>query len=330
MSRKVLVTGGCGYIGSHTVAELQRQGYDVVVFDNLVKGHRPAVQDAPVVIGDLLVPADVQGVFQAHPDIQGVIHFAAYIEVGESMERPGKYFQNNVQGCVNLLDAMDAAAVRHLVFSSTCAVYGTPEHVPVTEQESLKPESVYGASKLMAEQVLGWYDQLKGIRNTSLRYFNASGSSFDGRIGDAYKPASRLVPRLMEYVLGQRTDFVIYGGDYPTPDGTGIRDYIHVDDLATSHIAALNYLWEGGESMAFNLGSGSGSSNREIVNMVREITGRDFEVNIGPRRPGDATRIWADNTRARQVLGWTPRYGLREILETDWQWHSTHPDGFGD
>ena len=330
MSRKVLVTGGCGYIGSHTVAELQRQGYDVVVFDNLVKGHRPAVQGAPVVIGDLLVPADVHGVFQAHPDIRGVIHFAAYIEVGESMERPGKYFQNNVQGCVNLLDAMDAAGVRHLVFSSTCAVYGTPEHVPVTEQESLKPESVYGASKLMAEQVLGWYDQVKGIRSTPLRYFNASGSSFDGRIGDAYKPASRLVPRLMEYVLGQRTDFVIYGDDYPTPDGTGIRDYIHVDDLATSHIAALNYLWDGGESLAFNLGSGAGSSNREIVQMVREITGREFEVKIGPRRPGDATRIWADNTRARQVLGWVPRYGLREILETDWQWHSTHPEGFGD
>ena len=330
MSRKVLVTGGCGYIGSHTVAELQRQGYDVVVFDNLVKGHRPAVHGVPVVIGDLLVPADVHGVFQAHPDIRGVIHFAAYIEVGESMERPGKYFQNNVQGCVNLLDAMDAAGVRHLVFSSTCAVYGTPEYVPVTEQESLKPESVYGASKLMAEQVLGWYDQVKGIRRTPLRYFNASGSSFDGRIGDAYKPASRLVPRLMEYVLGQRTDFVIYGDDYPTPDGTGIRDYIHVDDLATSHIAALNYLWDGGESLAFNLGSGAGSSNREIVQMVREITGREFEVKIGPRRPGDATRIWADNTRARQVLGWAPRYGLREILETDWQWHSTHPDGFGD
>jgi len=330
LSRKVLVTGGCGYIGSHTVAELQRQGYDVVVFDNLVKGHRPAVHGVPVVIGDLLVPADVHGVFQAHPDIRGVIHFAAYIEVGESMERPGKYFQNNVQGCVSLLDAMDAAGVRHLVFSSTCAVYGTPEYVPVTEQESLKPESVYGASKLMAEQVLGWYDQVKGIRSTPLRYFNASGSSFDGRIGDAYKPASRLVPRLMEYVLGQRTDFVIYGDDYPTSDGTGIRDYIHVDDLATSHIAALDYLWEGGESLAFNLGSGAGSSNREIVQMVREITGREFEVKIGPRRPGDATRIWADNTRARQVLGWAPRYGLREILETDWQWHSTHPEGFGD
>lgn len=330
MPPKVLVTGGCGYIGSHTVRELQRQHYEVVVFDNLVKGHRQAVEKAPVIVGDLLHPQEINAVFQQHPDIAGVIHFAAYVEVGESMEHPQKYFRNNVQGSVNLLEAMSAAGVRHLVFSSTCAVYGTPQAVPVTEDESYKPESVYGASKLMAEQVMQWYDRTKGIRTTPLRYFNASGASFDARIGDAYKPASRLIPRLMEYILGQRDDFFINGDDYPTPDGTNIRDYIHVDDLATAHIAALNYLWEGGESMAFNLGTGRGSSNMEIVNMVREVTGRDFTVRIGPRRPGDAVRIWADNSRARQVLGWQPRYGLREIIETDWRWHSTHPRGFAD
>ena len=286
------------------------------------------MEDAPVVVGDLLNPTDIQAVFQQHPDIAGVIHFAAYVEVGESMENPSKYFHNNVQGCVNLLDAMSEAGVRHLVFSSTCAVYGTPERVPVTEEESYKPESVYGASKRMAEQVMEWYDQTKGIRTTPLRYFNASGASFDGSIGDAYKPASRILPRLMEYLLGQRPRFYINGDDYPTPDGTCIRDYIHVDDLATAHIAALHYLWDDGPSMAFNLGTGTGSSNMEIVNMVRDVTGRDFPLEIGPRRPGDATRIWADNTRARQVLGWEPRYGLREIVETDWQWHSAHPQGF--
>jgi UDP-glucose-4-epimerase GalE len=328
MNKKILVTGGAGYIGSHTVRELQRQDYDVVVFDNLVHGHAQAVENAPLIVGDLLNPDEIGAAFQQHPDIAGVIHFAAYVEVGESMSDPGKYFRNNIQGSVNLLDAMTAAGVKALVFSSTCAVYGTPEHVPVTEQESTKPESVYGASKHLAEQVMSWYDQTKGIKFTPLRYFNASGASFDARIGDEYKPASRLIPRLMEYLLGQRDDFKVFGDDYPTPDGTAIRDYIHVDDLATAHIAALNYLWNGGESMAFNLGTGAGSSVLEIINMVKEVTGREFEIEIGPRRPGDAVRIWADNTRARQVLGWEPKYGLREIVETDWQWHSSHPRGF--
>jgi len=329
LSKKILVTGGCGYIGSHTVRELQRQNYDVVVFDNLVHGHLAAVEDAPVIIGDLLNPQEIRRVFVRHPDIAGVIHFAAYLEVGESMEQPGKYFRNNIQGTVNLLEAMLDAGVKHLVFSSTCAVYGTPERVPVTEEEPIKPESVYGASKRMAEQVMEWYDQVKGIRFTPLRYFNAAGASFDARIGDAYKPATRIIPVLMEYLLGQRERFFINGDDYPTPDGTCIRDYIHVDDLATAHIAALDYLWDGGESMAFNIGTGRGTSNMEIVDMVREVTGRDFEVEFGPRRPGDPVRIWADNTRAREVLGWKPRYGLREIIETSWLWHSTHPDGFG-
>ncbi len=330
MTKKILVTGGAGYIGSHTVRELQRQGYDVVVFDNLVHGHAQAVENAPLIVGDLLNPEEIGAAFEQHPDIAGVIHFAAYVEVGESMSDPGKYFRNNIQGSVNLLDAMTAAGVKSLVFSSTCAVYGTPENVPVTEEESYKPESVYGASKLMAEQVMSWYDKTRGVKFTPLRYFNASGASFDARIGDAYKPASRLIPRLMEWLLGQRDDFKVFGDDYPTPDGTAIRDYIHVDDLATAHIAALNYLWNGGESMAFNLGTGQGSSVLEIINMVREVTGREFEVEIGPRRPGDAVRIWADNTRARQVLGWEPKYGLREIIETDWQWHSAHPRGFED
>ncbi len=328
MPQKILVAGGAGYIGSHTVRELQRQGYQVVVFDNLSKGHAQAIENAPLIVGDLLHPAEIEAVFHQHPDIAGVIHFAAYVEVGESMSHPGKYFHNNIQGSVNLLEAMSKAGVQSLVFSSTCAVYGTPENVPVTENESYKPESIYGASKHLAEQVMAWYEQSKGIKFTPLRYFNASGSSFDARIGDAYKPASRLIPILMEFLLGQRERFFVNGDDYPTPDGTVIRDYIHVDDLATAHIAALNYLWQGGESMPFNLGTGTGTSVLEIINMVRDVSGLDFEIEMGPRRAGDPVRIWADNSRARDILGWQPQYGLREIIETDWQWHSSHPHGF--
>jgi len=325
----ILVTGGAGYIGSHTVAELQRQGYDVVVFDNLEHGHRQAVRGCPLIVGDLLRPEEIGRVFDEY-DIEGVIHFAAYVEVAESMENPTKYFRNNVQGVVNLAEAMVHSGVRDIVFSSTCAVYGQPDRVPVTEEESLKPESVYGASKLMAEQVLHWFGVCHGLRYVALRYFNASGAAADGTLGDEYKPASRIIPVLMEYLLGQRPRFFINGDDYPTPDGTCIRDYIHVDDLATAHVAALRYLAAGKPSDAFNLGTGQGYSNLEIVDMVRQVTGLDFEVEIGPRRPGDPPMIWADNSKARRVLGWEPRYGLREIIEHAWRWHSTHPYGYGD
>ena len=324
----ILVTGGAGYIGSHTVAELQRQGYDVVVLDNLEYGHREAVRDCPLLVGDLLNPEQVEATFEAY-DIEGVIHFAAYVEVGESMRNPAKYFRNNVQGTVNLASAMIRNGVRDIVFSSSCAVYGQPDTVPVTEEESTKPESVYGASKLMAEQILHWFDVCYGLRYVALRYFNAAGAAADGTLGDEYKPATRIIPVLMEYLLGQRPRFIINGNDYPTPDGTCIRDYIHVDDLATAHVAALRYLAAGNPSDVFNLGTGQGHSNLEIVDMVRQVTGLDFEVEIGPRRPGDAAMIWADNRKARRVLGWEPRYGLREIIEHAWRWHSTHPDGYG-
>lgn len=328
MSELILVTGGCGYIGSHTVRELQRQNYEVVVFDNLEHGFRAAVEDAPIVVGDLRHPDDVRGVFARYPDIAGVIHFAAYIENGESMDKPGKYFTNNVQGAVNLLEAMTAAGVRTLVFSSTCGVYGTPEHMPVSEAELYRPESPYAASKMMAEQMMSWYGRLKGLRYVPLRYFNAAGASLDARIGHAHKPATHLLTVIMEYLLGQRDEFVIFGDDYATPDGTCIRDYIHVDDLATAHILALRHLWGGGESMAFNLGTGTGTSNKEMAAMAAAVTGRPVEARIGPRRPGDLAVMWADNTRAREVLGWSPRYGLREIVESSWRWHSTHPWGY--
>ena len=324
----ILVTGGAGYIGSHTVAELQRQGYDVVVFDNLEYGHRQAVLDGPLLVGDLLNPDQIGKVFDQY-DIEGVIHFAAYVAVGESMTNPTRYFRNNVQGSLNLVAAMREHEVRDIVFSSTCAVYGQPEQVPVTEDESKKPESVYGASKLMAEQVLQWFDTTRGLRHVALRYFNASGAAADGSLGDEYKPATRIIPVLMEYLLGQRSRFLINGDDYATPDGTCIRDYIHVDDLATAHVAALRYLAAGNPSDAFNLGTGQGHSNLEIVDAVRQVSGLSFNLEIGPRRPGDPPLVWADNSKARRVLGWQPRYALQQIVEHAWHWHSQHPDGYG-
>jgi UDP-glucose 4-epimerase len=323
----ILVTGGAGYIGSHTVAELRRQGYAVVIFDNLEYGHREAVPGCPLVIGDLLNLGEIRSVFQHHP-IDAVIHFAAYIAVGESMSHPDRYFRNNVQGTVNLATAMAEHGVHAIVFSSSCAVYGQPERVPVTEDESLKPESVYAASKVMAEQVLHWYGVTHGLRSMLLRYFNAAGASADGTLGDEYKPPTRIIPVLMEYLLGQRDSFMINGDDYPTPDGTCIRDYIHVDDLATAHVAALRYLAAGNTGGAFNLGTGEGYSNRQIVDMVRQVTARDFPVQVGPRRPGDPPMTWANNDKARRLLGWQPRYGLREIIEHAWRWHSSHPHGY--
>ncbi len=328
MPEQILVTGGCGYIGSHTVRELQRQNFEVIVFDNLEHGYRAAVEDAAIVVGDLRRPEDVSAVFARFPHLAGVVHFAAYIDNSESMAKPGKYFSNNVLGTVNLLEAMIAAGVRTLVFSSTCGVYGTPDCMPIDETASLRPESPYAASKMMAEQAIGWYGRLKGLRSVALRYFNAAGASLDARIGNAHRPATQLLAVLMEHALGQRAEFVINGDDYPTPDGACIRDYIHVEDLATAHILALRYLWGGGESTTLNLGTGQGTSNKEMVNMVAAVTGRPLNIRVGPRRPGDLTASWADNTRARQVLGWTPRYGLTEIVESAWGWHRTHPFGY--
>ena len=284
---------------------------------------------SPVIVGDLLNPAEIAQVFAQHDDIDGVIHFAAYIENGESMEKPGKYFQNNVQGCVNLLEAMTMAGVNTWSSPPPAPSMARPSEVPVDETESLKPESPYAASKKMAEEVIQWYGQLKGLRFANLRYFNAAGASFDARIGHAYKPATHLITVTIEYLLGQRTEFYINGDDYDTPDGTCVRDYIHVDDLATAHIAALEHLWDGGESMAFNLGTGNGVSNREVVDMVQEVIGSSIRDRVW-RHVGPAISRSSGQTtaRAREVLGWEPRYGLPEIVETAWQWHSTHPQGF--
>jgi len=246
------------------------------------------------------------------------------------MKEPARYFENNIQGGVNLLEAMRKNGVDKVVFSSTCAIYGYPDSLPVVEEESKKPVSVYGESKLMFENILKWYDQLFGIKNVCLRYFNACGASLDGSIGEDHDPETHIIPVAMQVALGQREKFTVFGEDYQTPDGTCIRDYIHVLDLASAHIKALEYLNEKKESNYFNVGTGRGYSNKEIIKTIKEVTGVNFEVEIGPRRPGDPDAIYADNTKIKKELGWEAKSSdLETIIKTSWEWHKNHPQGYG-
>ncbi|PIQ69898.1 UDP-glucose 4-epimerase GalE [Candidatus Shapirobacteria bacterium CG11_big_fil_rev_8_21_14_0_20_40_12] len=324
---KILVTGGAGYIGSHTVVELLKQGHEITVFDNLVCGHKEPVI-CPLIIGDLLDKNQINAVFEKD-SFDGVIHFAAYALAGESMNEPRKYFENNILGGLNLLEAMKKHGVDKIIFSSSCSQYGFPEKLPVTEEESKKPASVYGESKLMFETILQWYDSLFGIKNVCLRYFNAGGASLDGSMGEDHDPETHIIPIAIQTALGQREKFVIFGMDYKTPDGTNIRDYVHVLDLADAHIRALEYLVRENESNYFNVGTGKGYSNKEIVEMVKKISGINFMVEFGPRRLGDPDAVYADNTKIKKALSWEPRYSdLETIIKTAWNWHKTHPNGY--
>jgi len=327
MAMTVLVTGGAGYIGSHTVAALQKQGEQVVVLDNLVYGHPQAVS-CPLVKQDLLDKQAVEAVFKQH-HFDAVMHFAAYALAGESMQRPAKYFENNLLGGLNLLEAMRQNGVKHLIFSSTCALYGYPRQLPVTEEALQKPMSVYGESKLMLEKILAWYDQLFGIKSVCLRYFNAAGASLNGAIGEDHDPETHLVPIAIQAALGQRQEFQIFGDDYDTPDGSCIRDYVHVADLAAAHLQALAYLQAKNRSEAFNLGTGQGYSVKQVVAEVKKVSGVDFLVKTGPRRPGDPAAVWADNQKAKKVLGWSPQSSdLKTIVESAYHWHQKHPQGY--
>jgi len=323
----VLVTGGAGYIGSHTARWLRRSGREVVVLDNLELGHGEAVGDAPLVVGDIADHALVERVVARH-GIDSCIHFAAYKNAGESMVRPDKYFGNNTAGSHALVDALQRAGVHRIVFSSTCAVYGTPEVSPVAETAPLRPESPYGESKLMVERILDWYDRLHGVRSVCLRYFNAAGASPDGDLGEDWRFSLNLVPVAIKATLGRREPLDVFGTDYPTVDGTAIRDYIHVDDLAAAHLAALEWLERGGESRAVNLGTGIGSTVREVLHAIERVAGRPVPHRDTERRPGDPVQVYADNRLARELLGWTPRYDLQGIVETAWNWHAAHLDGF--
>ena len=320
-TKKILVTGGAGYIGSHTCKLLAHQGYEPVVFDNLVYGHEWAVKWGPFEKGDLLDKHRIAQVMSKYAP-QAVIHFAAYAYVGESVEIPGKYYENNVYGTLNLLEAMRAADVRRIVFSSTCATYGIPTKIPIPEDHPQVPINPYGASKMMVERIIDDYEQAYGIRSVVLRYFNAAGADPDAEIGEDHDPETHLIPLILDVALGRREQVAIYGADYDTPDGTCIRDFIHVIDLGDAHLRALNHLHSNGKSLKLNLGNGHGSSVREVIDQAEKVTGRSINTMVAGRRSGDPPRLVGDATRARKSLGWEPKYGrLETILQHAWHWH---------
>lgn len=325
---QVLVTGGAGYIGLHTVRLLRERGYGVVVLDTLEFGYQAALGDTPFVEGSTADETLVERVLREH-QIDAVIHFAAFKAAGESVEQPGRYFQNNVCGTLSLLQAMQRAGVKRFVFSSSAAVYGTPATLPVSEMNALHPENPYGETKLMVEQMLRWFDVGHGLHFVSLRYFNAAGAMPDGSLGEDFTHTNNLIPLVMKVAVGKATEVKVFGTNYPTPDGTTIRDYIHVLDLADAHIKALEFLQNNDRSEIVNLGTGHGSSVREVIDATKRISGVDFLVTYADRRPGDPVAIYADNTKAHTVLGWEPQYNLEDIISSAWHWHSTHPDGFG-
>jgi UDP-glucose 4-epimerase len=324
----ILVTGGAGYIGSHVVEMLVERGYDVVVFDNLSAGHRQAVpQAATLVVGDLLNKDDLRGLFDAHT-FDGILHFASHILVGESMQNPFKYFHDNVLAVLNVLAFAAEYGVKRFILSSTANLFDDPQTIPIAEDEALIPGSVYGETKYWAERTLHWMDRIHGIKYCALRYFNACGAHPDGHIGEDHDPESHLIPLILQVALGQRDDITIFGTDYDTPDGTCIRDYVHVLDLASAHILALEALADG-ESCVYNLGSGTGYSVREVIETARQVTGHPIPAREGDRRAGDLPLLVADSTRIKQELGWTPEFdNLYVIMETAWRWHQSHPHGF--
>ena len=322
MSTAVLVTGGAGFIGSHTSKRLARAGYEPVVYDNLVNGNRWAVKWGPFVEGDLADPAILRRVLREY-SIQAVIHFAAYAYVGESMRAAGKYFVNNVTNTLNLLEAMRETGVKNIVFSSSCATYGIPSRLPIGESEPQSPISPYGETKLMAEKALRWYGEVHGFRWAALRYFNAAGADPEGEIGEHHDPETHLIPLVIQAALGQRPEVEVFGTDYPTPDGTALRDYIHVNDLADAHVKALEHLLAGGEPAPFNLGTGSGHSVLDVIRAVERLSGREVPMRTSPRREGDPAVLVADPARAGRVLGWKPRFTeLSGIVQTAWAWHA--------
>ncbi|MGI6201089.1 MAG: UDP-glucose 4-epimerase GalE [Christensenellales bacterium] len=324
----ILVTGGAGYIGSHMVKELIRQGREVVVLDNLSTGHREAVTDCPLVEADLFDGAVLNEVMREY-SVEGIIHFAASSQVGESMVKPEKYYKNNLGGTLSLLEAMVANNVRNIVFSSTAATFGEPAELPITERCPQRPINVYGRTKLVMEGMLKDFDRAYGIKSVALRYFNAAGADPDGAIGEDHDPESHLIPLIFQTLTGKRQFISIYGDDYPTPDGTCIRDYIHVTDLATAHVLALDALADGMDSDNFNLGNGNGFSVKEVIASVERVTGRKVPAVIGERRAGDPAQLIAGSEKIIQKLGWKPRYAdLDQIVATAWAWASKHPNGY--
>jgi UDP-glucose-4-epimerase GalE len=326
---RILVTGGAGYIGSHAFRLFRASGHDVWAYDNLCMGHRAAVPADRLIVGDLGEPARLDQALLEHR-IEAVVHFAAFAFVGESVREPGRYYVNNVVNTINLLEAVRRHGVGRFVFSSTCAVYGTPARVPITEDLPLQPINPYGNTKLAMERALCDYGEAHGLGVALLRYFNAAGASPDGAIGEDHDPETHLIPLVIQAAMGQRPAIEVFGTDYPTPDGTCIRDYIHVDDLASAHLLALEALGPG-KRIICNLGTGRGHSVREVIRAVEEVTGRKVAVRETARRPGDPPELVANAERAGRELGWRPRFtDLRQIVETAWGWHRAHPKGYDD
>lgn len=325
----ILVTGGAGYIGSHCVAALIDRGVDVVVVDDLSKGHKDALKGGRLYVGSVADKVFLSDVFEKET-IEAVIHFAAFSLVGESMQIPDVYFRNNVTAGLSLIETMIEHKVPYLVFSSTAATFGEPENIPILEDDRQVPTNPYGESKLIVEHMLKWCDKAYGLKFCALRYFNVAGARADGTIGEDHRPESHLIPLILQVAQGKREKLSLFGTDYPTKDGTCVRDYIHVEDLIDAHMLALDYLRSGNPSTAFNLGNGQGFSNREIIEAARRVTGHPIPVTEEARRPGDPATLIASSGKAMEVLGWKPKYtNVEDIIATAWKWHSTHPDGYG-
>lgn len=317
----ILVCGGAGYIGSHVNKQLNREGYETVVFDNLIYGHREAVKWGSFVEGDLASENDIEAVFSSHK-IDAVFHFAAYAYVGESVTEPEKYYYNNVVNTLNLLKVMKRHGCNKLIFSSTCATYGEPEKVPITEDMPQNPINPYGMTKLTVERILKDYQKAYGMQFAVLRYFNAAGADPDGEIGESHDPETHIIPLVLDAASGKREEIKVFGTDYDTPDGSCVRDYIHVADLADVHIRALHYLEEGNPGDFFNLGSTIGTSVLEVVESVKRVTGKEFQVTLSERRQGDPAKLVGSSDKARKVLGWEPKYGeIDVIVDHAWKWH---------
>ena len=318
---KILVCGGAGYIGSHINKQLYKEGYETVVFDNLVYGHKEAVKWGELFTGDLKNISDINAVFDKY-DIDAVFHFAAYAYVGESVDDPEKYYYNNVANTLNLLNAMKAHGCNKIIFSSTCATYGEPKRVPITEDMPQNPINPYGATKLMVERIFKDYNRAYGLRFVVLRYFNAAGADPDSEIGESHDPETHIIPLVLDAASGLRPDIKVFGTDYDTEDGSCIRDYIHVTDLATAHLLALHHLENGKPSDFFNLGNEKGTSVLEVVESVKRVTGREFTVTLAGRRPGDPAKLVGASSKAKTILGWKPKYeDIDTIVSHAWKWH---------
>jgi UDP-glucose 4-epimerase len=325
----ILVLGGAGYIGSHMLQLLREEGEKHLVFDNLEQGHREALLESPLFVGDLRNPEDLRRVFRENPDIDVVMHFAAYIAVGESVQDPGKYFTNNTAAVLQLLEVMREFGVSKFVFSSTAAIFGEPQYVPIDEEHPKNPTSPYGDSKLFVERILKAFDTAHGTKSVCLRYFNAAGADPEARIGEDHDPETHLIPLAIWAAQGKVPALKVFGTDYDTTDGTCVRDYIHILDLAQAHLLAVRHLRGGGDSRQYNLGNGTGFTVKQVIDTVQKVSGKNVPYEEGPRRAGDPAKLIASSNKVREDWGWQPRFAdLETIVQHAWHWHETHPNGY--